>query len=268
MRDYVRMIAPDGIRRVDVALTHIKDNEERGFTVDPNQDDRPERHGSTPNRHAGRVGIVVATGPSSGTADFAKFAELRALTGAVVWAVNDAWRTFNEQGVPGGPDYYMVLDEPYWLSYRVRIAAYLQAYPKCVPVLCFDPWENLPFQKIAIDVDPGDDYRPNAYFHSDSSGNCACQMALHTGVSTLYLIGHDLRTVHGHTHCFGTRRPEEVTNDYPQGKGMVKGYELLSKHAAQLKVRAVNLSAVSALTCFERSDIDTEIRLWKTKSGK
>lgn len=249
---------PDFLRRVDVLDEYVKDRLADGFVLDKTPDLRAEYHNSTPNRHKGKAAFILACGPSVSLVPEPLIRKLVQVTRAVTWVTNHAFQLLN--GRPyNGAEYYMVVDEPFWVTHREAIGAYLRDNPFTLPVLAFDPWESLRFQKIAVNVHEEPEhasYRVNEYFYGRSVGVYASLMALHCGCTKLYLLGHDLVPHNGKSHSHGVRRPEEAVN-YPQGRGMFAGYERLAKIAESLGVAVVNLSPISALECFQRADIES-----------
>lgn len=250
---------PDHIRRVDVLDEHVADRLRDGFKIDETIDVRGQLHASTIGRHKGRAAFILACGPSSSLVPEPEIRRLIADAGAVVWVTNSAFKLF--EGRPYmGADYYMVSDEPYWTTHREAIGRYLLSNPFMLPVLAFDPWNDLRFQKFNVDMnlEPADaEYEPNRYFYGRSVGVYAATMALHCGCTTIYLLGHDLVPHGGKSHAHGVRRPEEAA-DYSQGRDMLAGYAALARHAKGLGVRVVNLSPISVIPDFERTTCAAE----------
>lgn len=254
--DSVRMLAPPSFRRkVDVPAFMVAAKLAEGWRVDEFPDRRAERHRATPGRHAGRAALVCGNGPSLAMLGPEGFAEFVAAVRPVVWAVNEAWKSL--RGQPVAADYLVILDQHLWNASREPIDSMLAAQPGCVPVLCFDPHENIDYQFIPISLSrlpkQSPPYEVNTYFHGNSSGIAAVQMAMHCGCNPIYLIGHDLVCYNGASHGFG-KRGQDAANKYPQGEGMRAGYSLLAQHAASLGVRIVNLSSISSIDDFERAD--------------
>lgn len=254
MTDSIRMLAPPHhTRRVDVPTEHVKDRMADGFIKDPFPDTRGKRYAEWPDRFKGRPAVVVASGPS--TAMLAEQGELTKLieqTGAVVFTTNDPWRCAKGKPVPS--DFLVILDETFWMAWREELDKYLAAHRDCVPCLCFDPMMDVDYHPLNINIhatpDTDPSYEVGCYFHGLSSGIAAIQMAMQAGCDPIYIVGHDCCVANGKTHGFGVRTSEELSGDYPQGKSMLAGYGVLAKHAASLGVRVLNLSGVSALTCF------------------
>lgn len=255
---YRRLLAPDGVRRVDVPLSMVERKLAEGFAIDPNPDSRPELEASTNGRHKGRPAIVVAGGPSAKLVDREVLLRFCAEQRCVRWAVNDAWKVCGGRSFPA--DYLVILDDFFWAEFRRPIGAYLMENPGCLPVTCFDIDEALRYQRLAIgrSLDPkdGHPYDPGGpYFHGQSSGIAAIQMAMRCGCGPIYLLGHDLCAHKGASHGFGSRGGGGPVESYPQGDLMRPGYTLLAKHAAGLGVRIVNLSPVSTINDFERAEL-------------
>lgn len=256
-KNYERLQAPDG-RLVDVPMWKVKDCLAAGWRMPVIADSRPALHSTTVDRHKGKPALIVATGPSS---SLVRAYELRGACnriGAVTWSCNDVWRVCGGEAFPS-VTYHVVLDDVYWHVHREQIGAYMRNYPGTLPVLAFELHEPVAYQRIGIDMfnlpKPGTPYQPNAYFHGNSSGCAALQMALHCGCDPIYLIGHDLTATPKQTHGFGVRSGEELNNGYPQGKMMVDGYNLAAEHARSLGRTIVNLSPISKLTCFTSGDV-------------
>lgn len=254
-RNYERLIAPDG-RRVDVVKTLVAERLLDGYIRDPRPDDRPDLSASLPGKHQGRVALIAATGPSLSSVPLHTLEALVARENAVVWGVNDVWRSHREGAL--GCDYYVVLDERYLTTHAEPVLAYLGKFPKCLPCFAFTPDLDLRYYELRIDMhktpetDP--EYVRSHYWHGLSSGVAAVQMAMHAGCSTIYLIGHDCRAAGPKTHAFGRRSVDEAKGNYPQGSRMLDAYAVLSRHAKALGIDVFNLSAISAIDSFPRLD--------------
>jgi hypothetical protein len=160
----------------------------------------------------------------------------------------------------------VILDEPFFEEHSSAVRLWLEPLrPKGLLALCFDPptvpvgWPTYPDYlglplDIAVHAHDAPAYSTARLYHGESSGCAALQMALHSGASPIYLIGHDCRVIGDRTHAWGVRSVVERADGYRQGKGMIAGYDLASKHAASIGVPVFNLSEHSALTCFSYRD--------------
>lgn len=252
-----RLLAKDG-RRVNVPDSLLADKLDEGFVVDPFPDETPNLHKSTPGRHVGRAAFIAGCGPSMAMVRRDAITNFVRENNCVLWVVNSPWNVCN--GLPlNGADYLLMLDENFWISNRDKIVVYLLENPQCLLVVGWQLQEDRKYQRIAINIGAeaktNPQYRVNSYFHGNSSGVAAIQMALHCGCNPIYLLGHDCTISNGMTHGNGVRRESELVNKYPQGKTMVDGYNHVAKQAKELGRRVVNLSPCSCLTCFDRQEL-------------
>lgn len=272
MPDYARMKSPTGSVQ-DIPTAYIRDRQAMGWVVCPEADPRPFLHGSTVNRHLGRDALVIASGPSAGSVPVDRLRAWADAAGLVTWVTNNAHSICGGSPFPRA-DYLAILDDNFWFTRREKLAAYLHANPLCVPVLGFDPGDcALSYQRVVVDMNRTPNtapaYVPNEYFHGNSTGIVACQMALHCGCRSIWLLGHDCKTIGGKTHGDGVRCAEELSNGYKQGRDMLAGYATLAAHAAALGVRITNLSRDSAVECFPRATFeDVESRTSRRKDTR
>jgi hypothetical protein len=256
---YKRMLAPpDHARRVDVPDWLVPQKLKEGWVEDPHPDDRPVLHRSTPGRHNDRCAFVLASGPSAGMYPVEQIREFTDRKKCVTWATNNIFNVCNGRAFQRA-DYLLILDESFFNQHQVPLLQYLRDNPKCLPVLHFEPMMNIRYHRIVVNPHATPDREPayecNKYFHGNSSGCAAVQMAMHTGCKTIYLLGHDLTTANGRTHGHGVRSKHEYNGKYPQGRVMMAGYNVLAKHAKELGVRIINLSPVSEIECFDREEL-------------
>ena len=177
---------------------------------------------------------------------------------AVVIGTNNVWNVLS--GFPLKADHVVMLDKDFWMKGWKNWLGYSGCFQDCVPVLGFEP--NPPpksFIPIKIELQrlasASPAYERGRYFHGMSSGCAAIQFALHAGVTEIFLLGHDLRVAEGKTHGNGVRTNHELVQNYPQGRGMIQGYQVAYEHAQKLGVNMVNLSPVSALTFIPHGDV-------------
>lgn len=270
-KDYKRMLSPDRTRTVDVPLSLVAEKEQEGWKEDTFPDTRPQLHRSTPNKHKGHPALVVASGPSTGMYSLETIQSLVRELGCFVWGTNNVFNVCNGNPLPC--NYFVILDDSFWIGHRVKLAEYMRKFPVAIPILHFDPYEQgIRYQRIAIELSRTPDTKPvyeqNVYFHGNSSGITAVQMAMHCGCDPIFLLGHDCGVVNGRTHGNGVRSSGELESGYPQGLQMISGYATLAEHARKLGVRVYNLSPVSKLECFEKLDLGDPLWRRRFKAGK
>lgn len=258
--NYTRMLAPpDFNRRVDIHERMVKERLLDGWKIDPHPDKRPEIAVKMIGGHKGRPALVCASGPSMAIHRPDAIYRFACDRNAVVYATNNAFNVCRGLPLPSA-DYLVILDERFYDDHKSKILEYLYARPPCLLCTAFTVSELIqyhyakPGMARTPDTDPP--YEPGHYFHGNSSGCVAAQMAMQAGCNPIYLLGHDLTVAAGMTHGNGVRNKGELHGNYPQGRGMVAGYELLAKHAKAIGVTIVNLSPVSALECFPRATLD------------
>ncbi len=90
------------------------------------------------------------------------------------------------------------------------------------------------------------------------SGSFAISLAVVTKPMKIVLIGYDCQ--------LGPNGEKHWHEDYPKGMGNASSikrwpyhFELVSKYAANHGVRVVNCSRATALTCFERGELEKEL---------
>lgn len=91
-----------------------------------------------------------------------------------------------------------------------------------------------------------------------NSGSYAISLAVVCKPVKIVLIGYDCQ--------FGPNGERHWHEDYPQGMGNATTikrwpyhFDLISKYVASHGIKAVNCSRATALTCFERGDLETEL---------
>ena len=248
---YKRLLAPpDYRRRVDVPDELVEENLRRGFRIDPVPDDRPALAASLAGSLAGGFAFCMASGPSMAAWPREMIAELA--SACTCWATNNAYEVCGGLPVPACR-YLVVLDRDFWEVHREKVRAFVAA-SGAVPCLCFQPSESVRYLELPIslsrtpDTDPS--YEPGRYWHGNSSGVAAVQMALHARPRAIFLLGHDCSVAAGRTHGNGVRSHEELVRKYPQGSSMLPSYAVLARHAKQLGVEMYNLSPWSAVKDF------------------
>jgi sugar phosphate isomerase/epimerase len=94
--------------------------------------------------------------------------------------------------------------------------------------------------------------------HFNNSGAAAVSLAIYRGAKTVIMLGYDCQHTNGKAHWHG---------DHPKGLGNAGSYRRwaesflqLARHAAKEGVRVINCSRTTALTCFERGDLETMLR--------
>jgi len=267
--NYTRMLQPPHhLVRVDVEHRFVEQRRLEGWIDDPFPDDRELIARNIIGRHKGRAAFVVAAGPSAGMFLPEQVNELASL--CVTWGVNHAWEVLG--GEPLDADYLLILDDHFLARKRTPIFDYLAARPHCLPCFGFEMKEALRHYFVGIEMgltpDQGPDYKPGRYFHGNSGGVAAIQMALHCGCSRVYLLGHDCCTANGKTHGFGVRTTGELNAGYSQGLTMEPGYGLVARHAGSLGVEVVNLSPVSRLSCFKKCTLEEAIQNERAEAVK
>lgn len=249
---------PNHVRRVDVPEDQVRACLSRGYILDPFPDTRGELHAALPGKHRGRTAIVFGSGPSMRLYPRSTIIGLSDKLNAVRWAVNDAWRVLDGRDCPA--DYLVILDDHYYRDRRDNVRAYLARYRNCLPAFAFDLNEPVAYLRLHINIgdtpDTSPPYSCNEYFHGNSSGITAIQMAMHAGCNPIYLLGHDCAPApDGTTHGFGNRDKGK----YPQGLTMLDGYKTIHEHASRLGVRVVNLSPIGLVrerVAFERASVE------------
>lgn len=253
----VRLISPDGKRKVDMPPWLARERLTQGWKPDPYPDRRGSLYGAMPGLHKGRPALVIASGPSSGLVDPDAVRRLIDETSPVVFATNDADRSMGGKPVPR-LDYLVIIDGGLWDDRYHQLRALLAANPGSLPITGFDVQEEVDYiyTPVSALMDPNQigpqnvDYEIGRLFHGWSSGVAAVQVAMWMGCGPIYLLGHDLQCAQDRTHGFGVREAGERSKNYPQRVNMFAGYETLAYHAAKIGVEVVNLSPCSALTYF------------------
>lgn len=94
-----------------------------------------------------------------------------------------------------------------------------------------------------------------AFAPGGNSGAGALSLALRGGAETVLLLGYDAQRTGGRVHWHG---------DHPRGLGNAGAMNKWPGQFAALKIpdgcRVVNCSRATALTCFERGDLDEWLR--------
>jgi len=247
---YIRMICPGvSAARIDVIDSQVQSRKDAGWIPDPFPDRRPEHHTKWTGCAKGRVGVVVANGPSA--ADVSPSC-VRALSraGALVMACNAAWACPCLNGVE--VDGYVVIDDTFWSGHREKARQWMSSMRRPpLPFFYFSPEEDIDYAHLPIDIGryPEDSlpYEPGVLFNGQSSGCAAAQLAMQAGCSMILLIGHDCTNIGAKTHAWGVRNSDELNNGYIQGGAMLPGYAALAKHAEQIGICVYNLSPGSAI---------------------
>lgn len=249
--NYKRLLAPpDHHRRVDVPDELVAENLARGFILDPFPDTRDDLARGLADSCRGGVAFCTASGPSMTAWPYEQLARLCSLS--TCWGTNNAYNVCGGRPLPACR-YLVVLDRDFWEGHREQLRGYLAA-TGCTPCLFHQPSEDLAYLQVAVnqgrtaDTDPA--YEPGRYWHGQSSGVAAVQMALHARPRVIFLLGHDCQAACGKTHGHGVRTDEELRRNYPQGKNMLPAYRVLAAHAKQLGVEIYNLSPFSAVQDF------------------
>ncbi len=262
MSDYKRLVLPDGIHRVDVPNWLIPDKLAQGYTIDTEPDTREEISSVIGGRHPGATAFVLASGPSAALHSTATLQEFVRKHNAVVWTVNDAWRVVGGLPMPVS-NYHVVLDSEHFDLHRANHIEYLYR-TKSLLCCAFDPPTAIQHYRININLGalPEQDppYQYMHYWHPHSSGVASAVMAMHCGVSRIYLLGHDCTTAGTNTHGFGKRHDGELRQNYPQGQQMLVAYALLAKHAKQLGIDIYNISPISAIKSFPVLTLDQAMK--------
>lgn len=260
--NFRRLVAPPGYtRRVDVPLDLVEENLRRGFRIDPMPDDRAEIANALAGSLVGRSALCMASGPSMVAWPYEDLSALASL--CTCWATNNAYEACGGLPVPRC-HYLTILDSDFWDRNRAAIRKF-EGETGCLPCLCFQPSEAIRYMQLAIPFsktpESGPPYQPGHYWHGNSSGVAAVQMALHARPRRVFLLGHDCTVAGGRTHGSGVRSSDELRQKYPQGRNMLAGYSLLAKHAAQLGVEIYNLSPWSAVKDFPVLSIKQAVEL-------
>lgn len=99
----------------------------------------------------------------------------------------------------------------------------------------------------------GLDLDPTALCSGRNSGHQAINLVVHTGVTSIVLLGYDMQAdLNGRLHWFGMHPYGGKKPDYPQFQRFLAS---LVEPLAALGVRIVNCSPGSALTCFPQSSL-------------
>lgn len=196
----------------------------------------------------GMDGVVFGNGPS-----YAYYSPDRItsfIDGKVSIGCNQMWECWGK-GTPDIPcKYYVILDATFMRRYSAELVRYYDKYKPTFLLSARQVGTDLPFVALRINsgITPKNKppYRPASLFHVGSGGVIACQVALHLGLRTIYMLGHDCKPNPngGQTHGHGDRRRHK---GYSQGAGFVVGYEYLPVWAKQQGRGAefVNLSPYS-----------------------
>lgn len=94
--------------------------------------------------------------------------------------------------------------------------------------------------------------------HYNNSGAAAISLAMYRGATRVIMLGYDCQHTGGKAHWHG---------NHPRGLGNAGSYKKwaesflnLSRDAAKAGVKVVNCSRETALTCFERADLETMLK--------
>lgn len=102
--------------------------------------------------------------------------------------------------------------------------------------------------------------RSRGRIHSGkNSGHQAMGLAYWFGVSRMLLVGFDMQSTNGETHWFGKHKGD-LNNPTQGGMKAWRGYmEDLANDLETEHIEVINCSKQTALTCFKRGDITTEL---------
>lgn len=94
---------------------------------------------------------------------------------------------------------------------------------------------------------------PAIIYQGSNSGYQAINLAYHTGVKRVLLLGYDQKFSNdGKAHWFGDH-PDKVRSGYD---GWRVFYESLATHAADIGFEIINCTTETALTCFKKIPLD------------
>lgn len=93
--------------------------------------------------------------------------------------------------------------------------------------------------------------------HFSNSGTAALALAAHFGARRLLMVGYDCQFTGGKSHSHGDHPPT-----LGNAKSLPKWPEKFAQcaaHLARLGVEVINCTRSTALTCFPRGDLETEL---------
>lgn len=90
--------------------------------------------------------------------------------------------------------------------------------------------------------------------HGGNSGYMGLQLARILGYNEIILVGFDCQHTNGKRHWFGDHDPKKFTKNADDVENWVKRFDELSK--LLYDVRVINCSKETAITCFERLDLE------------
>lgn len=201
--------------------------------------------------------VVAASGPSL-TREAAENIRRAQFRGWKVIAVNDAYKLLR------GADILYAADLRWWRS-QDGAKAFLGERWCCKDYLEPPDAERIADARrfnlslIGVKFSAGFSTNPD-YLHTGDeahSGFQAVNLALLLGSPRVVLIGYDMRTVDGQSHFFG---------DHPEGlrswfqKAHPDKYYASWVRAYKPDARIVNATPGSAITCYERQDLDEALR--------
>ena len=96
-------------------------------------------------------------------------------------------------------------------------------------------------------------YKCTWFDHFGNSGAAAISLAILGGARQVVMLGYDCQKTGGKTHWHGDH-PATLGNAVSMKYWPAK-FEKLAKHAARQRVKVVNASRQTALTCFPRVDL-------------
>lgn len=193
-----------------------------------------------PFRDDARTVVLVATGPSAGTADL----EIVMAGGWPCVVINDAWRL-----APWAHLLY-ACDTSWW---RYHGAAVCSGFAGERWTQCEIAAREFGLRRIAGVDAAGLSEDPRLIYFNANSGAQAMNLAMHRGARRFVLVGYDMGAVGGMEHFFGSH-PEPIARPTPYDQ-LLRNFAVIARDCERLGLPVVNASLVSRLTCFPKSDL-------------
>lgn len=188
--------------------------------------------------------VILATGPSLTQADVD-----RCCGRARVIAVNDAYK------LAPWADALYACDSRWWHWHKGVPHFHGQKYS--LDVRAKQKWPQISVLQNMGEA--GLELRSNGLRTGKNSGYQAINLAVHLGARTILLLGYDMRAGRqGQSHFFG----EHPLRTPPPFKDLIPKFASLVQPLLALGIRVVNCTRESALSAFDRMDLETALAKW------
>jgi hypothetical protein len=192
--------------------------------------------------------VCVASGPSLSIhqAQVLKDAFKLACFGWHVIVVNNTW-----QMIPTAEVLY-ASDGPWWDRFLPQVRREYKG--ECWTRSRFHAHrDKLHF--VQCSDEPGLTTKPGFVFSGSNSGYQAVNLAYLFGAKEILLVGYDMQRTYGMSHWHGDHHGG-LSQQMPMETWVIK-FEQLAKDLRERGVRVVNCSIETALTCFDREDLES-----------